>query len=58
MALPEITSDREKLQDRCSWAFVKLDSDFALAGIATLGFGAGSRVPALCSKDGVKNEKL
>jgi hypothetical protein len=58
VALPEIISDHEKLQDCCSWTFVKLDSDFALAGIATLGFGAGSRVPALCSKDGVKNEKL
>ena len=58
MALPEITSDHEKLQDCCSWTFVKLDSDFDLAGIAALGFGAGSRVPALCSKDGVKNEKL
>ena len=47
MALPEITSDHENLQDCCSWTFVKLDSDFDLAGIATLGFGAGSSARAM-----------
>ncbi len=36
-ACPEGTSRHEELQDCCSSTFVKLDWDFALTGIATLG---------------------